>query len=90
MVSIAPQNERGWIGLAQCHEKHGQLEIAREIYGTGAALAQSVRCRLGQYVILKQLGDADRAENVFDAALTIAQHADDETQTLVQRFRGAQ
>ena len=41
MVRFAPLDERAWLGLGECHERVGELEIASELYGAGATVNPS-------------------------------------------------
>jgi hypothetical protein len=81
MLRVAPQDERGWLGLGQCHEKALQPHVACELYGAGSVVtanagAASVRCLLARARILKALGrDPDDALQVADE---VAYERDDE------------
>jgi tetratricopeptide (TPR) repeat protein len=61
MLRIAPRDERGWLGVGDCHERAGQLRIAIELYGAGSVAAAenghpSVRCLLARARLLFKLG----------------------------------
>ena len=40
MTLVAPEDERGWVALGAAHEGVAQLEVAKEIYAAGYALAK--------------------------------------------------
>ena len=45
MLHLAPNDERGWLGLGLCHEREGQLEMASQLYASGVlANRASGRC----------------------------------------------
>lgn len=81
MLKVAPHDERGWLGLGQCHEKASQPNVACELYGAGSVVtanagAASVRCLLARARVLKALGrDPDDALQVADE---VAYERDDE------------
>jgi hypothetical protein len=81
MLKVAPHDERGWLGLGQCHEKAMQPHVACELYGAGSVVTAntgtaSVRCLLARARILKALGrDPDDA---LQAADEVAYELDDE------------
>jgi hypothetical protein len=66
LLLAAPSDERGWLGLGECHERIEQPRIAAELYGAGSVVAgaggaRSVRCLLARARVLAGLGlDADR------------------------------
>jgi tetratricopeptide (TPR) repeat protein len=79
MVHAAPHDERGWLGLGQCHERQGQLRIAAELYGTGGTVAEPpVRCRLARARALAQSGLYEASEEALDAAKKAAEALDDD------------
>jgi predicted TPR repeat methyltransferase len=79
LVHAVPRDERGWLGLGECHERMGQLRIAAELYGTGGAVAEPpVRCRLARARALARAGYPDASEEALDAAEEAAQELADE------------
>lgn len=81
MLKVAPQDERGWLGLGQCHEKAFQPHVASELYGAGSVVTASVgiasvRCLLARARILKSLGRDP--EDALQAADEAAYERDDE------------
>ncbi len=40
MITVAPSDVRGWIGLGFCHEGLGHVDAARKFYARGAVLAE--------------------------------------------------
>ncbi len=91
MVTAAPEDERGWVGLGMCHEGADQLRIAKEIYGAGVALAASpVRCAVALVRVLKRLGDDDAASEVLAMADDLADaSSDDDVKALVAHEKRA-
>ena len=71
MLHAAPGDERGWLGLGECHERIGQLRIALELYGAGSVAAgPSPRCHLARVRTLRALDAAARdAERLGDSEL---------------------
>jgi hypothetical protein len=81
LLLAVPSDERGWLGLGECHERIEQPRIAAELYGAGSAVAgaggpKSVRCLLARARVLARLGlDAERE---LEAAERWADAQDDE------------
>jgi tetratricopeptide (TPR) repeat protein len=91
MAFFAPSDERAWLGLGTCHAKVGQPLLALEIFGTGAALARSVRCELARARALSEQGRDRDAENALDRAARLAdEQDDDEARALVCHERRPQ
>ncbi len=79
MVHAAPRDERGWLGLGECHERQGQLRIAAELYGTGGTIAEPpVRCRLARARALAESGLYEAREEALEAARQAAEALDDD------------
>ncbi len=79
LVQASPRDERGWLGLGECHERQDQLRIAAELYGTGGTVADPpVRCRLARARVLARSGQHDASEEALDAARLAAEALDDE------------
>lgn len=79
MVHAAPRDERGWLGLGECHERNGQLRIAAELYGTGGAVAEPpVRCRVARARALLQSGLYEASEEALEGAARAAEALGDE------------
>jgi tetratricopeptide (TPR) repeat protein len=78
MLHAAPRDERGWLALGECHERHGQPEIALELYSAGMSVAAppSARCTLARARLLREMGHDDDADAAFEQAATLA--VDDE------------
>lgn len=70
VIRHAPSDERGWLGLAACHEEMGDDTTALELYGAGAvvALPTSIRCLIGRARLLRRCGDPHAARECLDAA----------------------
>lgn len=90
LVRFAPTDERAWLGLAACHEKLGQDEVAAELYGAGAVVATppSARCRIALARIARQHGDFTEADEHLEIAASLADAAGDtEVLALVRHER---
>jgi tetratricopeptide (TPR) repeat protein len=75
MVRLAPADERAWLGIGLCHEEMDQLEIASELYGVGAAVAQppSARCSAALARTLRLLGNVALADEYDAESLSLAE-----------------
>jgi thioredoxin-like negative regulator of GroEL len=87
MLKAAPHDERGWLGLGECHERIEQPRIAAELYGAGSIAAAddgttSVRCLVARARTLSKLG-ADVTETLEAAIRAAADAGDDELVALV-------
>ena len=79
MLQAAPTDERGWLALADCHEKLGQRHIALELFSAGTVAAEPApRCMLSRFRLLYDLNRSQEADEAYDAALELAAAADDE------------
>jgi hypothetical protein len=82
MLRVAPRDERGWLGLGECHERIDQLRIAAELYGAGSVIAGgrsiSVRCLLARARLLAKLGRSSDVEGILDTAEQAAAAQNDE------------
>src|SRR5690242_11246184 len=79
MLQAAPTDERGWLALADCHEKLGQRYIALELISAATIAAQPApRCMVSRFRLLYDLDRAQEAEEAYDAALELADGANDE------------
>jgi hypothetical protein len=87
MLHAAPGDERGWLGLGECHERIGQLRIALELYGAGSVAAgPSPRCHLARVRTLRALERDEEAERALDAAARDAERlGDSELVALVEQ-----
>lgn len=87
LVRFAPTDERAWLGLAACHERLDQPDVAAELYGAGAMVAAppSVRCHLALARIARSRGDSAEAEEHLETARRSADERDDaDLQALVE------
>lgn len=90
MLVAAPIDERGWLGLAACHEMLGQSSIALDLFAYGAATCGGVRCHVGRARLLRALGRDDEAEAALDAAESaLSSSHDDAEHALVAYERRA-
>src|SRR5258708_11491631 len=89
MLQAAPTDERGWMALADCHEKLGQRYIALELFSAGTIAAEPApRCMLSRFRILYDLNRSQEADEAYDAALELAAAADeDDLNKLIQYER---
>jgi tetratricopeptide (TPR) repeat protein len=79
MLQAAPTDERGWVALADCHEKLGQRHIALELASAGTVAAEPApRCMLSRFRLLYDLDRSQEADEAYDAALGLAAAIDDE------------
>jgi hypothetical protein len=73
MLQMAPRDERGWLGLGECHERIEQPRIAAELYGAGSVIAGrpgsvSVRCLLARARAMSKLGRTRDVDWTLDTA----------------------
>jgi tetratricopeptide (TPR) repeat protein len=69
MLHASPRDERGWLGLGECHERAGQYRIALQLYGAGSVVAESgVRCHVARARVLRALDMVDEASEALDLA----------------------
>jgi hypothetical protein len=90
MIHAAPGDERGWLGLGECHERIRQPRIAAELYGAGslaasatradgaAGIVPSVRCLLARARALATLDREADALSAIEAAAQAAEDQDDD------------
>jgi hypothetical protein len=87
MVSVAPEDERGWLGLGTCHEALGQPKVALAIYESGGVVADGARCEIARSRLLRCMGRVDEAEEALAHASELAERGDPETMALVAHER---
>lgn len=89
MIHAEPRDERGWLGLGECHERADQLRIAAEILAAGCAVASStVRLLLSRARVLASSGYGAEADQCFASAEQAAEDGgDEELQQLVSSER---
>ncbi len=84
LIQAAPRDERGWLGLGECHERIGQRRVAAELYGAGSFVAgaegaaPSVRCLLARARVLVALGREEGAAQAIQTAARAAEAQGDE------------
>ncbi len=83
MITVAPGDERGWLGLGICHEQVEQPEVAIEVYRSASfVLARGARCELAAYrLLVEHGGDDESAEFMLEQA---REHADDELLEMIE------
>ena len=65
MVLRDAGDERGWLGLAYCHEQCGDVDVALSLYEAGIESATAkVRCMLAAARLLRKEGHAVEAERM--------------------------
>jgi hypothetical protein len=78
MLTCAPHDERGWLGLGVCHEGLAQPEIALQLYTTGGALSRGGgRCDLARSRLFRALGEVEQAGEAMERARRRALSTDD-------------
>jgi hypothetical protein len=87
MIRRAPTDERGWVGVAECHEKKEQFVIALELLGLGSVAAYpTARCHLARARLLRKFDRVDDADDAIEQARAIAEgEANDELLEAVDR-----
>lgn len=91
LTTFAPDDERGYLGLAACLEVLGAPAAALLVYETGAQTAHpSVRCAVGRARVLRGMGRAEEASSAWEDADALARHiGDTELCALVAQERSA-
>ena len=89
MLQVAPEDERSWLALGECHELAGHTDVALELYGAGTcAIENAVRCEIARFRLLHQLGRIDEADEAIASARAMAESKnDDELLELAERER---
>jgi hypothetical protein len=89
MIHAEPRDERGWLGLGECHERASQPRIASEIFGAGSAIASSpVRLLLARARVLTAAGYEAEADLAFvEAERAVEACTDEEILDLVASER---
>lgn len=78
LLLLSPEDERGWLALAECHDRANQQCIALELYSAGSVVAApSARCQLGRARVLRALGRDCEADQAAQLAVGLAERADD-------------
>lgn len=90
MMSVAPNDERSWLGLARAHESKGQDAIAAELHALAVeANPSSFRCALAHARALREAASGD-AEAAFEIAEERARAAgEDEAADAIATERSA-
>jgi tetratricopeptide (TPR) repeat protein len=87
MMLVDARDERGWLGLAICHEKLDELEKAIELcrLAVSACGPHAVRCTIARARLHRAAGDQDEAAEAYEAALRAAEELNDsDLESLVQ------
>ncbi len=88
MLYVAPSDERGWLGLALCHERQAQTLVARELYMLGAKATKSAKCHIACARLLLEEGRHDQAIEQFDEAIRLAtDHGDGDVAAIAVKER---
>jgi tetratricopeptide (TPR) repeat protein len=79
MLRTAPTDERGWLGLGDCHQKLGQHRVALELYSAGTIAAEPApRCLLSRFRALYDMNRTTDAQHAYDRAIQIATLQEDD------------
>lgn len=77
MLLHSPTDERGWLGLGQCHEQLEQDAEAEELYIAATVAAErKVRCLVALARLYRRNQAQDEADRVLDDALDMAPNED--------------
>lgn len=77
LLLSAPADERGFLGLAKCHEDLGQDEVALDIYLAGSHAAERrVRCHIGCARVAVRQNRDDLAAMALEQAAALADDED--------------
>ncbi len=78
MLLVAPNDERGWLGLGSCHEETGETERADALYELAPqACGPAARCAVARARLLRLAGRFDDADAAYALAADHAESADD-------------
>lgn len=84
MIHLAPEDERGWLGLGTCCEALGADDTALDLYDAATAEVDAPRCELARARILRRQGREREARSAIAAAARVAdRHRDHELRLLV-------
>jgi hypothetical protein len=87
LVVVGEKDERGWLGLAECHRLQGHRRLALELLGIGRAVrGDTCRMLLASGRLQCELGEVLGAERSFDAAEELVD-CDSELDGLLQEMR---
>lgn len=91
LLQVAPEEDRSWLALGECHRQAGHAEVALELFSAGAIAIESARgCALARFRLLHDLGRNDDADSAYDEALAIAERdSDNDFLTTLQNERTA-
>lgn len=79
LLLCAPTEERSWLALGTCHERLGQLQLALEMFGSGALVtAPAPRCWIAKARVFRALGYETDANTALAEAYTASQDAGDD------------
>lgn len=88
LVVSAPEDERGWLAMGVCHEKLGQLEVARHIYSSARiTVPASCRCQFALARLCRILGDESAPDELEKAEAIAEEQGDDECIAMIQNER---
>jgi len=78
MLLAWPRDERAWLGLAHCHEKRGQPQVAIELYSLSlTTVPHAVRSRIGLARLLRERRPED-VDAILDEAERVAAASGDQ------------
>ncbi len=86
MLAVAPSDERGWLGLAACHEERGEADRADALYALApSACGGALRCLVARARLRGAAGDEAEARALYgDAAAGAAEAGDDDVAMIVR------
>jgi tetratricopeptide (TPR) repeat protein len=79
LIIVAPDDERGWLGLGKAHEDMADIRTAERLYRVaGRAVPTSTRCMIAHARALQALGDLEEATAALERAADIATRSEDD------------
>ncbi len=71
MITVAPNDARGWIGLGFCHEGLNQMEVAKRLYATGIVVAEDPEPCKRSLASLEQKMEHEQATRVVGRRISL-------------------
>jgi hypothetical protein len=73
LMLAAPTDERGWLGLGECHERLDEGTRALALYDLGATITVGARCHVARARIFRGMGDDASAAEALEAAVNASE-----------------
>lgn len=92
LLMTAPDDERGWLGLAFVHEARGEDELADGLYLLAEkAVPTSFRAALARARLRRRVDAGDGIDEAFERAIDLARSAgeEDAAASIRQEWSGA-